>query len=81
MNIKFVFVTFLYSAALFAQVNFGYDIQLNPINVPNLPGLHSYAVAQHAGKRLLVAGRKDGYMPDNPSMLFRQVKITPRFMW
>jgi hypothetical protein len=70
MNIKFIFVTFFYSAALFAQVNFGYDIQLNPINIPNLPGLHSYAVAQHAGKWLLVGGRKDGLHARQPFNAF-----------
>ncbi|MEN9323697.1 MAG: hypothetical protein RL699_1477 [Bacteroidota bacterium] len=55
-----------------AQVNFGYELQLTPITIPNLPGLHSFAFAQHAGKWLLVGGRKDGLHARQPFNAFPQ---------
>jgi len=47
-------------ANLFAQSNFNFDIALEPITVPNMPGLHSYAFGQQNGKWLIIGGRKDG---------------------
>ncbi|WP_448529380.1 hypothetical protein [Raineya sp.] len=50
----------------FAQSDFPYEIVLNPVSVPNLPNLHSYAYAQHQGKWLIIGGRKDGLHPRQP---------------
>ncbi len=53
-----------------AQNNFGYTIDLKPVSVNGLPGLHSYAFAQHGGKWLLIGGRKDGIHPRQPFNAF-----------
>ncbi len=49
-----------------AQSSFPYDISLVPVSVPNLPGLHSYAFAQHNGKWLFIGGRTDGLHARQP---------------
>ncbi len=53
-----------------AQNTFPYDVQLTPITIANLPGLHSYAFAQHNGKWLIVGGRKDGLHARQPFNAF-----------
>jgi len=45
-------LTFLQSSI--AQTTFDYDIVLTPVTVSGLPGLHSYAFAQHNGKWLII---------------------------
>jgi hypothetical protein len=45
-------------------------VQLTPISIANLPGLHSYAFAQHNGKWLVVGGRKDGVHARQPNSSF-----------
>ncbi|MCC6462970.1 MAG: hypothetical protein IT260_21050, partial [Saprospiraceae bacterium] len=37
-----------------------FDLRLDTLSIPGLPGLHSFAVATHAGKWLLIGGRRDG---------------------
>jgi hypothetical protein len=54
----FLFATFVASHAQNA-----FDLQLDTFTLPGLPGLHSFAVAQHDGKWLLLGGRKDGLHP------------------
>ena len=49
-----------------AQNTFPYDVQLTPITIANLPGLHSYAFGQHNGKWLIIGGRKDGVHARQP---------------
>jgi hypothetical protein len=39
---------------------FPFRLEINPINIPKLPGLHSYAFAQHDEKWLIIGGRRDG---------------------
>ncbi|MBL0013552.1 MAG: hypothetical protein IPP30_07250 [Flavobacterium sp.] len=53
-----------------AQNTFPYDVQLTPITITNLPGLHSYAFAQHNGKWLIIGGRKDGVHARQPFNAF-----------
>lgn len=53
-----------------AQNTFPYDLQLTPITIANLPGLHSYAFAQHNGKWLIIGGRKDGIHARQPFNAF-----------
>ena len=48
------------------QNSFPYELQLTPISIPNLPGLHSYAFGQHEGKWLVIGGRKDGIHARQP---------------
>jgi hypothetical protein len=37
-----------------------FDIRLDTMSIPGLPGLHSFAVGEHDGKWLLIGGRRDG---------------------
>jgi len=53
-----------------SQSNFNYEISLVPVSVNNLPGLHSYAFAQHQGKWLIIGGRKDGLHARQPFNAF-----------
>jgi hypothetical protein len=55
---------------LSAQSNFEYDLLLEPVSFPNLPGLHSYAFGQHDGKWLVLGGRKDGLHARQPFNAF-----------
>lgn len=57
-------------ATSFAQVSFPYSVQLTPVSIPNLPGLHSYAFGQSNGKWLIVGGRADGLHPRQPNQSF-----------
>lgn len=63
-----VFITL--SIAGNAQGDFGYAVDFRPVSVPGLPGLHSYAFAQHNGKWLLIGGRKDGVHARQPFNAF-----------
>lgn len=53
-----------------AQTDFPYQISLEPLTVTDLPGLHSYAVAEHDGKWLLLGGRLDGIHARQPFNAF-----------
>lgn len=55
-----------------AQTAFNYTLQLTPVTVPNLPGLHSYAFGQHNGKWLVFGGRRDGLHARQPFNSFPQ---------
>jgi len=53
-----------------AQADFPYTISLEPIAIPGMVGLHSYAHAQHDGKWLLLGGRLDGIHARQPFSAF-----------
>lgn len=53
-----------------AQAEFNFEIQLQPINVPNFPGLHSFAFGQHDNKWILIGGRLDGIHARQPFNAF-----------
>lgn len=57
---------------IFAQQTFPYTVELTPVSIPNLQGLHSYAFAQHNGKWLIIGGRKDGVHARQPFNAFPQ---------
>ena len=59
----------LLSTLLIAQTN-PFDIYIEPIQVPGLGGLQSYAFGQHDGKWLLVGGRTDGLHRRQPWAAF-----------
>lgn len=40
-----------------------YNVRVDTVMVPGLPGLHSFAIARHEGKWLLLGGRQDGMHP------------------
>lgn len=66
--IKVFFV--LISSFMFSQSTFDYQIQLTPINIPNFPGIHSFAFAQYNGKWLIIGGRLDGLHARQPFNAF-----------
>ncbi|MFN2262312.1 MAG: T9SS type A sorting domain-containing protein [Psychroflexus sp.] len=73
MNIFFKIITILLlivSLNAQSQSNFNYELSLVPVSVTNLPGLHSYAYAQHQGKWLIIGGRKDGLHARQPFNAF-----------
>ena len=53
-----------------AQNNFYYHVELTPVSVAGLQGLHSYAFAQYDGKWLIIGGRKDGVHAPQPFNAF-----------
>lgn len=65
----FVFTLFL-GLGVRSQVSFPYELVMDSIEIPNLPGLHSYAFAQHDGKWLIIGGRTDGIHPRQPFASF-----------
>ena len=68
-NILIVFLLVLFQSTT-AQSTFEYDVVLTPVTVSGLPGLHSYAFAQHNGKWLIIGGRKDGVHARQPFNAF-----------
>ena len=57
-----------------AQVQFDYQLQLTPVVINNLPGLHSLVKAQHNDKWLLIGGRKDGVHARQPFNAFPEAQ-------
>lgn len=45
---------------------FDFSVALQPVEIPELPGLHSYAFGQHNGKWLIIGGRIDGLHARRP---------------
>ena len=45
---------------------FDFSVALQPVVIPELPGLHSYAFGQHNGKWLIIGGRIDGLHARRP---------------
>ncbi|RZS97263.1 hypothetical protein [Cecembia calidifontis] len=67
----FLFFGLMLPLFLSAQEDyFPYILKVNPVEIPNLPGLHSYAFAQHEGKWLVIGGRKDGLHARQPNASF-----------
>ncbi len=67
-SIMFLLLTL--SLNVLSQSNFNYELSLVPVSVTDLPGLHSYAYAQHQGKWLIIGGRKDGLHARQPFNAF-----------
>lgn len=65
-----IFLVFALMQQVQAQSSFPYDVVLTPVTVTGLPGLHSYAFAQHDGKWLIIGGRKDGLHARQPFNAF-----------
>jgi hypothetical protein len=45
---------------------FDFSVALQPVEIPELPGVHSYAYGQHNGKWLIIGGRIDGLHARRP---------------
>lgn len=68
-----IFLIALFSSIFtYGQGTFNYTLELEPITINNLPGLHSYAFGQHDGKWLIIGGRLDGIHARQPFNAFPQ---------
>lgn len=56
----------------FTQSPFNFSIEMKPVTIPGVIGLHSYASAQSNGKWLIIGGRKDGIHARQPFNAFPQ---------
>jgi hypothetical protein len=61
---------FMIASRSSGQSGFDYTLELIPVSIPGLPGLHSYAFGQHNGKWLVIGGRKDGLHARQPFNAF-----------
>lgn len=53
-----------------AQSPFKYAVKIDSIQISGLPGIHSFAFAEHEGKWLIIGGRTDGLHPRQPFASF-----------
>jgi hypothetical protein len=60
---------FLVSISLYSQTA-SFDIYVEPMTIPGLGGLQSYAFGQHNGKWLIIGGRLDGLHRRQPFAAF-----------
>lgn len=70
MKTIYTIILLLVSRFVLSQSTFDYQVQLNPINIPNFPGIHSYAFGQDNGKWLIIGGRIDGIHARQPFNAF-----------
>ena len=70
MRILSSILLLIFVNSLYSQSSFDYQVQLNPLTIPNFPGIHSYAFAQHEGKWLIIGGRVDGIHARQPFNAF-----------
>ena len=66
----FSFLTALTFSGFYAQTSFDFDILIEPVNMQDAVGLHSYAFGQSDGKWLIVGGRRDGIHARQPFNAF-----------
>jgi hypothetical protein len=59
--------------------DFPFEIELRPVTIPALPGLHSFAFGQHDGRWLIVGGRTDGLHARQPFTSFPVEHNNTRF--
>jgi hypothetical protein len=65
-----LFILFIIAnTSIFAQTT-PFNIYIEPLNIPNLGGIQSYAYGQHNGKWLIVGGRLDGLHQRQPFASF-----------
>lgn len=69
-NIFTYLTIFILGIQVNAQDAFNFEVELTPVVVTGLPGLHSFAFARHDGKWLLIGGRKDGLHARQPFASF-----------
>jgi hypothetical protein len=50
--------------------SFPFSLEVTAVDIPDLPGIHSYAQAQHEGKWLILGGRLDGLHARQPFNAF-----------
>jgi hypothetical protein len=70
MKARLFFTLLIFSVLGQAQDSFKYDVELVPVSVPGLPGLHSYAFAQSDSLWIMIGGRFDGLHARQPFNAF-----------
>ena len=71
MKSIFQLIIILLTAQLsLSQATFPYEIEITPMFMEDLPGLHSFAHAHHLGKEIIIGGRRDGIHPRQPFRSF-----------
>ncbi len=70
MNKITLFIGILFSLQAWAQDSFLYHVELEPVSITNMPGIHSFAKAEHDGKWLIIGGRLDGLHARQPFNAF-----------
>jgi hypothetical protein len=55
---------------VWAQSSAAFDLELEELSMPNAPSVQSYAWGQHAGKWLIIGGRRDGLHQRQPFAAF-----------
>ncbi|MFC2128349.1 T9SS type A sorting domain-containing protein [Bacteroidota bacterium] len=68
-NISAIMVLLLFNLTVFAQTA-PFNIYIEPMNITDLGGIHSYAFGQHNGKWLIIGGRLDGLHQKQPFAAF-----------
>lgn len=68
-KLSIVFTLIIFSLSIFAQTG-PFNIHIEPVNIPGLGGIQSYAVGQNNGKWLIVGGRLDGLHQRQPFAAF-----------
>lgn len=66
----FLFILFIATLAVAQPIPFQYSVKLKPKTISQLPGLHSFVVAESNGKWLVIGGRKDGLHARQPFNAF-----------
>jgi hypothetical protein len=70
IKLNLLIFTIFSSLISLAQPNFDYTLELTPVTIPGMQGLHSYAFGQHEGKWLIIGGRRDGLHARQPFNAF-----------
>jgi hypothetical protein len=65
MRLIITFISIFLIPLTKAQYSFDYFLELEPVSINNLPGIHSCAFGQYSGDVLLVGGRVGGMQPFN----------------
>jgi hypothetical protein len=69
-NILLLLLILTTTSYSFSQNEFPYSVAIEAVNLSGIPALHSFAVAQHESKWLLIGGRKDGLHARQPFAAF-----------
>ena len=70
MLMRYILSSLLVFHAFVGIAQTDFNLTIEEVTLPNAPGLQSYANGQHAGKWLLVGGRKDGLHRRQPFAAF-----------
>lgn len=68
---RFILIFYFFGQFIsLAQQPFLYDVVITPVEIPNLPGLHSYAFGSSDSLHVFIGGRRDGLHARQPFNAF-----------